>query len=472
MKLTKNNVTGEAFSVLDTVDYKHFLESLNKDMSKQVEFLQAVSHILDNNQMQALYDGVIELYKGIYDNLSINPDLLSLVQEKNNILQTLIDNQEKLNSLITIKPKYPKEYTTSNNRAEFILFFNNEKDKRINLFITNTKEDDLLGISKSDNSKDDLCSLAIICNSKEDEKILIDNTPLVGALLSAINGVVYEPCYNLYQNSKGTNRNFETQNRPSLTYDMIYKYFTTNTDSRFDMISKQEQDFLKKVINIFTTTKIQISIKDNNNPLDYKATIFPSDEGPYRNAKGLFADENAFYLNSIPPLLWVSLYYNHVQKVSFHNSKTINFKSNTNYVLRSYLNRYIYVYKMPIPEGKKVADNQIITHVSISFDRLREQFCPDIKDRPYEFKQRVLNILHTLKEDGVFYESLPEYYKGATNEKELASKLKTYDSVEIQLFDDDTTALINKRNADNKKLRNKSYQTQKGKIKANIEARK
>lgn len=471
MKLTKK-VTGEASTVLDTVDYKQFLEGLNKDMSKQVEFLQAVSHILDNNQMQALYDGVIDFYKGIYDNLSINQDLLSLVQEKNNIIQTLIDNQEKLNSLITIKPKYPKEYTTSNNRAEFILFFNNEKDKRINLFITNNKDDDLLGISKSDNSKEDLCSLAIICNSKEDEKILIDNTPLVGALLSAINGVVYEPCYNLYKTSRGTNRAFETQNRPSLTYDMIYKYFTTNTDSRFDNISKQEQDSLKKVINIFRTTDIQISINDNNIPLDYKTTIFPSDEGPYRNAKGLLADENAFYLNSIPPLLWISLYYNHVQKVSFHNSKTINFKGTVNSILLSYLRRFINVYKMPIPEGKKVADNQTFTHISINFDRLREQICPDINDKPYAFKQRVLNILHTLKEDGVLYETKPKYYKGAPDEKELASHLKAYDSVEIQLFDKDTTALINKRNADNKKLRNKSYQAQKGKLKANIEARK
>ena len=127
---------------------------------------------------------------------------------------------------------------------------------------------------------------------------------------------------------------------------------------------------------------------------------------------------------------------------------------------------------MPIPEGKKVADNQTFTHISINFDRLREQICPDINDKPYAFKQRVLNILHTLKEDGVLYETKPKYYKGAPDEKELASHLKAYDSVEIQLFDKDTTALINKRNADNKKLRNKSYQAQKGKLKANIEARK
>lgn len=405
MNVKVNHDKEENTPVLKAEDYKSLLEGLNNEMSKQVDFLQAVSHILDNNQMQALYEGVIGLYNDIYENLSINPNLLSLIQEKNNILQALINDKEKLKNNVTkiATRRIEDYYYTTNTRVEYLWFYS-DNNGQIGEFILQDETEELMSVSKRKNSDDSfLCKIGLTIRNPDDYDFIIKNRVLCGSVLSALHGVVYDECKKLYTSTKDFKFSLIGK-KPVITLDSIYRAFTRNNDARFSDVKNDSKTLILKALEVFRHCDVVLQMDNNKNFPLIKSTLylFPANITEASNYNKTI--QAVFELFEIPPILLIALHNDkYIKKVLMHSPSKA--KKDGKAIYPSFKNLTDYSLYNPIHNFVITEKNKRISYSVVKYSTLFSRYLPDKTEEVLSRKvKRITNILDTLKAEKIIFD--------------------------------------------------------------------
>lgn len=338
-----------------------------------------------------------------------------------------------MENLIRILPRNFKTYKTSLSFTEYVLFYNKDKNERIKKYFVNDLDD-------KKEIPEDKISIAIVCESIEDEYFLQKNAPLVGASLSAINGIVYKECYELFK-TKNTHFDNSFIDKPVFTKSQFFRYLMDYKGLRYDKCAESSFDLYEEIFRILINTKIRITIERNENEnITYSGTLLPLKEISYINHRGEISPTKGFCVYRIPPILFISFVLNQSRECKINDTLNINM-SYDNVILYNYLKFFIDYNKNYYSFRNYIKDKSKL-YVSISLSEIIKQF--NLGDHHVlRNKEKIINILNKLKDNNYFYKSNYDFLFQIKERKEYIEKLKEFDLVKIYLFAKENEYSIN-----------------------------
>lgn len=368
--------------------------------------------------------------------------------------QSLIDDMfnttlsaDSVNNIPSVKVLYPNRYTTSNTRAEKKLFLDS------NFHIADFTDTEMT-IAKSEKDSTPAYTLLIKFNDSESMDFMEDNRQLFALVLSAVYGIIFDPCKTLYESElKGSeSKSVFSKGHPIITMQQLYVYLTQNKKARFSDASESTQKLLLKVIDILQNTNVTTTHTSGGETKIYSSSFLPCKT----ETRIINGQINRFTLvvYDMPPLLREAIINKHVMSVPINpppeKGGRRSSRSLEMLIINDALRRWIYSMN-PIREARPV--------IQISLSTIKNDYLPKDytgRNKTSVLYERVSAEFDHLKEEGLFYECKPDTH--ADDKSDTVFHVHFFDPIKEAEY---------LRNIENKKqIREEAKLTEQGKLSA------
>lgn len=338
----------------------------------------------------------MENYNDLINKLHAIPDFYQ------NLIGDMFDTTppaDSVDNIPSVRVLYPNRYTTSNTRAEKKLFFDS------NFHIAEFTGTDMT-IAKSEKDSTPAYTLLIKFNDGESMEFMEENKQLFALVLSAVYGIIFDPCKTLYESEqKGSDSEIAFSNGcPIITMQQLYVYLTQNKKARFSDASESTQKLLLKVIDILQNTNVKTTHTSGGETKIYSSSFLPC----RTETRIINGQINRFTLvvYDMPPLLREAIINNHVMSVPINpppeKGGRRSSRSLEMLIINNALRRWLYT-MFPLKKTQPV--------VPISLSKIRKDCLPKDytgRNKTSVLYDRIEAEFNSLKEEGLFYDFKPD----------------------------------------------------------------